>query len=208
MRLAASCASCAFLAFTALMLPARCYAQTAVDPLGLTAGAIVLRGRIVAILPDNSNSTITRIGGHIAVSDSVTPEFDLSYFLTNHIAIEAETGFTHNTLTAEDTALGDVSVGKVWAAPLLLIMQYHLLPYSRWNPYAGVGLSIQPYFGVQPAGGTVHQLAIRSQVGAAFQAGLDYRISDHWYGNLDVKKILINSSSSVNDDELSEQRQT
>jgi outer membrane protein len=199
MRLVVASSACVSLAFAMLIADQPLQAQTMPDPFGLTAGTILLRGRIVGILPDNSNSTITPIGGHIQVTNSVSPEFDLSYFLTNHLAIEGEAGITHNSLTAEDTVYGDIAVGKVWGAPILLLAQYHFLPNSRFNPYAGVGLSIQPYFGAQPAGGTVQQLSVRSQVGAAFQLGVDYQISGRWYGNLDVKKILVNSYATVND---------
>jgi len=176
-----------------------CHAQTAADPFGLTAGTILLRGGIVGILPDNSDSTITRIGGHIAVSDSVTPDFDLSYFVTNHVAIEGIAGVTHNSLTAVDTVLGRIDVGTVWAAPMIALLQYHGLPQSGLNPYAGVGLAVLPYFDAEAAGGLVRQLSVRSEIGAAFQAGVDWHITDHWYGNLDVKKLLVSSYASVND---------
>ncbi len=186
-----------------LALSTAAQAQTAADPFGLTAGTILLRGRVVGILPDNSDTTITEIGGHIDVSDSITPEVDLSYFLTDHIAVEAEAGITHNRLSAEDTALGTVEVGKVWGAPVLAVLQYHLLPRSRWNPYAGVGIAFLSYFDTQPAGGLVQQLSVKSEVGAAFQAGVDVRIDGPWYGNFDVKKLLVSSYARVNDGAIS-----
>jgi outer membrane protein len=145
---------------------------------------------------------ITRIGGYIQVDDSVSPEFDLSYFITDHIAMEGETGVTRNTLTAEDTELGTVPIGKVWSAPVILVMQYHLLPQARFNPYLGAGLAVLPYFGATAAGGPVRQLSVDSEVGAALQAGFDYRITDHWYGNFDLKKLFVASYASVNDGEI------
>jgi len=175
------------------------HAQTDNDPLGLTAGTILVRGRIVGILPQNSGSPVSVIGGHINVSNSVTPEVDVSYFFTDHIAIEAEAGITRNTLTAENTAIGDVGVGRVWSAPVVALLQYHLLPQSRWNPYLGAGVAVLPYFDEQPAGGLVQQLSVQSEVGAAFQAGLDVRIAGRWYGNVDIKKLLISSYASVDD---------
>jgi outer membrane protein len=191
---------CGFLAFTlaACVASAPGHAQSAngADQ-GLTAGAFLLRGRIVGVFPDNGNSTITRIGGYIQVNDSVSPEFDLSYFVTDHIAIEGETGVSHSTLTAEDTQLGNAAIGKVWSAPAVLVAQYHLLPHSRFNPYLGAGIAVLPYFGEQPAGGLVQQLSVRSEVGAALQAGFDYRFADHWYGNVDLKQLFVASYASV-----------
>jgi outer membrane protein len=178
------------------------HAQTVDNTSGLTAGDFLLRGRIVGVFPDNGNSTITRIGGYIQVDDTVSPEFDLSYFITDHLAVEGETGVSHSSLSAEDTRIGSVSIGKVWSAPVLLVLQYHLLPSRRWNPYIGAGLSILPYFDTQPAGGLVQQLSVRSEVGAALQAGIDYRFTDRWYGNFDIKQLFVASYASVNDGEI------
>jgi outer membrane protein len=177
-------------------------AQTAVDPFGLTAGTFLLRGRIVGILPDNHDNSVSVIGGHVEVSNSITPEVDLSYFMTDHLAIEVEAGVTHNRLIAENTVLGDVDVGKVWGAPVLALLQYHVLPRSRWNPYAGVGVAFLHYFDAEPAGGLAQQLSVQSETGAVFQAGLDLELTDRWYGNLDIKKLLVSSHASVNDGEL------
>ena len=179
------------------------HAQATSGPSGLTAGTFLLRGRIVAILPDNSDNTIRPIGGHINVSNSITPELDLSYFLTDHIAIEGEAGFTRNSLTAEATALGKVDVGHVWGAPILVLLQYHLLPRARWNPYAGVGVAFLRYFDPQPAGGLVQQLSVRSETGAVLQGGIDLEITDRWYGNVDIKKLFVSSYASVDDGALS-----
>jgi outer membrane protein len=178
------------------------HAQTASDPFGLTAGTVLLRGRIVGIFPEKSDSTITVIGGHVQVSNSATPEVDVSYFFTDHIAVEAEAGVTHNSLSAEDTALGSIDVGKVWGAPVIALVQYHLLPRSRWNPYAGVGIAFLPYFDAQPAGGLVQELSVKSEVGAAFQAGIDVQITGRWYGNVDFKKLIVGSYASVDDDAI------
>ncbi|HEX3983080.1 MAG TPA: OmpW family outer membrane protein, partial [Acidisoma sp.] len=120
---------------------------------GLVAGTLLLRGRVLGVLPRQGVSTITRIGGHLDTSDSVTPEIDLSYFFTNHIALEGEIGFLHTTLTAEGTQLGTATIGKVSSLPVLLVPQYHFLPLDRFNPYMGAGLAVVPYFNADPAGG-------------------------------------------------------
>jgi outer membrane protein len=199
MRATSSISGCVAFVVALLVAVPRIHAQALDDPGGLTAGSFLLRGRVVGIFPDNGNSTITRIGGYIQVDNSVSPELDLSYFVTDHIAVEGETGVAHNSLTAEDTRIGTISVGKVWSAPVVLVLQYHLLPHSRWNPYLGAGLAVLPYFDAQPGGGLVQQLSVRSEVGAALQAGLDYQLSDRWYGNVDIKKLFVASYASVDD---------
>jgi len=170
---------------------------------GLTAGSFLLRGRVVGVLPKHGGTTIHPIGGYIDNFHSVTPEIDLSYFFTDHLAIEGETGIVHETLTAVGTRLGTVAIGKVSAVPIIVVGQYHFRPYARLNPYLGVGLAITPYFDAEPAGGRIHQLSVSSEVGAAFQMGLDYRLSGPWYANLDVKKLLLSAEASVNNGKIS-----
>jgi outer membrane protein len=95
--------------------------------------------------------------------------------------------------------LGTVAIGKVWGAPVIALAQYHLLPHARGNPYVGVGVAFLSYFDAQPGGGILRQLSVDSEVGAALQLGMDWRISDHWYGNIDAKKLFVSSQASVND---------
>ncbi len=188
----------------ALTLPAAAaVAQTADQSDDLVAGTILLRGRALGVIPKHSSATINLIGGHLRTSDSVAPEVDLSYFFTNHIALEGEIGFEHTTLSAENTRLGTIAIGKVSSVPLFIVPQYHFLPFSRFNPYLGVGLAILPYFNADPAGGLVRQLSVSSEIGAIFRLGFDYRVLGPWYVNFDVKKLILNAHATANDGRLS-----
>ena len=170
------------------------------DSDGFAAGDILVRGRIVGIFPQHGGQPLSRIQGHVAIDNSVSPELDVTYFITDHIAIEGETGITTNSLTAVGTRLGTVDIGKVTSTPILLMLQYHPLPRSRWSPYFGPGIAGLPYFNAQPAGGLVRQLSVTSEVGAVLQAGFDYRITGRWYANFDIKKLFIGSQASIDDD--------
>jgi outer membrane protein len=178
-------------------------AQSANGSDALVAGTILLRGRVVGVLTEHDSLTITRIGGYLNTANSVTPEVDLSYFFTDHIALEGETGLLHTTLTAQNTLLGNIPVGKVSSVPIFLIPQFHFLPFNRINPYIGAGLAAVPYFGADPAGGPTYELNVSSEVGAVFQWGLDYRVTGPWYVNFDVKKVILAAHASVNDGEFS-----
>lgn len=170
---------------------------------GLTAGTLLLRGRVVGVIPEKGATTIKQIGGYFDNSSTVTPEIDLSYFFTDHLAIEGEIGVIHETLTAVGTRLGTVPVGRVSALPIILMGQYHFRPRARLNPYLGIGLAITPYFDAEPAGGLIQQLSVTSKVGAAFQLGVDYRVQGPWYANFDVKKLILSAEASANDGRLS-----
>lgn len=165
---------------------------------GLTAGSFLLRGRVIGVIPHNGGNTIKPIGGYIDKSASVNPEIDLSYFFTDHLAIEGEIGTTHQTLTAQNTRLGTVAIGQVSSVPIILMGQYHFLPHASFNPYLGIGIAITPYYGAEAAGGRIQQLSVTSEVGAAFQMGVDYEVQGPWFANFDVKKLLIAAEASAN----------
>jgi outer membrane protein len=80
--------------------------------------------------------------------------------------------------------------------------QYHFRPRARLNPYLGIGIAITPYYGEEAAGGRIQQLSVSSEVGAAFQIGVDYRVHGPWYGNFDVKKLLLSAQACANDGKL------
>lgn len=182
-----------------LFLPLPSFAQSPAPAQGnLLAGSLLLRGRLIGIIPNHGGTPISPIGGNFDNDDVVTPEIDLSYFFTNHIAVEGETGFFRDKMTAENTAFGTFPVGHVWAAPVILVAQYHILPFARLNPYVGAGLAVVPYFGEQPAGGLVQQLHVDPEVAAVFQAGADLHVSGRWFGNFDVKKLVLDGAASAN----------
>lgn len=185
----------AALAILAGLGPLPSFAQSAE---GLTAGSFLLRGRIIGIVPHNGGNTIKPIGGYIDKSSSVNPEIDLSYFFTDHLAIEGEVGITHQTLTAKNTRLGTVPIGQVSSVPIILMGQYHFLPHASLNPYFGIGVAITPYYGAEAAGGRIQQLSVTSEVGAAFQMGVDYDVQGPWFANFDVKKLILAAEASAN----------
>jgi outer membrane protein len=179
------------------LMTASPFIAQAADDDGLIAGSILLRGRVIGIIPEDSSSSIRPIGGRIHVDPTVSPEVDLSYFLTDHIAIEGEAGVLQSSLSAKNTAFGDVMIGKVWSAPIDLTLQYHLLPHSRFNPYVGAGLNVTSYFGEQAAGGLVQNFSVDTAVGAVLEIGADYRISGPWHANVDVKQLLLGAQAHI-----------
>src|SRR5271165_6497353 len=60
----------------------------ATAPVGKAAGTVMVRVRVIGVIPEDWSSSVSLIGGHVSVSASVAPEVDLSYFFTDHIAAE------------------------------------------------------------------------------------------------------------------------
>jgi outer membrane protein len=164
---------------------------------GKEAGTFMLRMRAIGIIPEDNSGSISKIGGHPTATAQAAPEFDLSYFLTDHIAFELIAATTRHDVKAKGTALGDLDVGSVWALPPTLTVQYHFFPHSAFSPYVGVGLNVTFWYGESPANPPVTHFSVGSGIGPALQAGIDYNITGHWFANVDVKQIFLNTDAHV-----------
>jgi outer membrane protein len=169
-------------------------------PVGKEAGTFMIRARAIGVIPQNSSSSISGIGGTVSTSNSAAPELDFSYFLTDNIAFELIAATTKHDLYANGSALtpGSYHVGSTWVLPPTLLVQYHFMPHERFSPYVGAGLNVSFFYSTEAAGNAVQQLAMTNNVGAAIQAGFDYNITGHWFANFDVKQIFVNTQASIN----------
>lgn len=186
----------AFLAATALgVLSAPAFAVMEDN-----AGRILLRGRAIAVVPDEGAS-IDPIGGTVSIDTATVPELDLSYFFTNNIAVEVIAAVTPHDVTAKDTALGGVDVGSVWLLPPTVTLQYHFTSLPVAKPYVGVGLNYTHFYDADP--GDLARVKYDDSFGPAVQAGVDVPLTGNWVFNVDVKKIWINTTAKFNDGAVS-----
>jgi outer membrane protein len=184
---------------SALAMGGTAFAQTSDPPAGKEANTFMIRGRVIGVIPQNSSSSISVIGGHVETSNTPAPELDLSYFITDNIALELIAATTKHDLYAAGSALpGRYHVGSTWVLPPTLLLQYHFMPRERFSPYVGAGLNVSFFYATQAANNQVTQLAMSSNVGAAIQAGFDYNFAGHWFANFDVKQIFVNTTASIN----------
>jgi outer membrane protein len=178
------------------------FAQSPFDlsapPVGKQAGTIMIRVRAIGVIPLNSSSSISVIGGQVNATAQAAPEADFSYFFTDNIAVELIAATTRHNVSASNTAIGHVDVGSVWALPPTLTLQYHFFPHERFSPYIGAGINATFFYGAHPAGPPVTDVTFSNNVGAAIQAGVDYNIGGHWFANFDVKQIFLNTTASIN----------
>ena len=157
----------------------------------------MIRVRAIGVIPLDSDSSISLIGGRVNTTASPAPEIDFSYFFTGNIAAELIVATTKHTMTATGTAAGTVNVGTTWVLPPTLTLQYHFMPKERFSPYVGAGLNASFFYNPNAAGGTVTRLSVNDSWGPAVQAGFDYNFSGHWFANFDVKQIFLNTAAHV-----------
>ncbi|MBI1263358.1 MAG: outer membrane beta-barrel protein [Alphaproteobacteria bacterium] len=157
----------------------------------------MFRVRALSVMPDEG-AAITPIGGSVDISTSIVPELDITYFLSDHLALELILGVTPHDVKAVDTALGEVDLGNVWLLPPTLTVQYHFNPGEQIRPYAGAGVNFTHFFGSDlPSATPLASIGYDDSVGFALQAGVDYQISERWFVNFDLKKIWINTDVTI-----------
>jgi outer membrane protein len=165
-------------------------------PVGKQAGTLMVRIRAIGVIPED-NSSSTTIGGHVAVSAQPAPEVDFSYFFTDHIAAELIAATTRHTLKAVGTAVGDVDVGSTYVLPPTVTLQYHFAPRQRFSPYVGAGVNASLFYDTHASAPVVTSLKLVDRFGEALQVGFDYNIRGHWFLNVDVKQIFLNTKADA-----------
>ncbi len=156
------------------------------------AGQFLVRLRAVGVLPEDGSSIKTAGGANTGLSTQVDnnyiPELDLSYFITDNIAVEAIAGVTQHHVTANP---GSVNLGDVWLLPPTITAQYHFFTKERISPYIGAGVNYTFLFG--QSGGAAQPMTYSNSFGPAVQAGIDIALTGNWSLNLDVKKLFIST---------------
>ncbi|NPD68568.1 OmpW family protein [Lichenicola cladoniae] len=166
-------------------------------PIGKHAGTFMVRLRAIGVLPENLSSA-TSLGGSVHASNQVAPEVDLSYFLTDHLALELIAASTRHEVSASATVLGHVDVGSTYVLPPTLTLQYHFMPHGRFSPYVGAGLTVAWFYDTSPSRPTVAKVGFETTVGPTVQIGADYNLTGHWFLNVDAKQMFLNTRARIN----------
>ncbi len=151
-----------------------------------------VRGRLVGVIPQESSTV--NIGGKASADNAVTPELDITYFLTDKLGLELIAATSKHTLHYNDTT----KVGSAWILPPTLTLTYHpMRGEGNLSPYIGAGINYSLFYNNKEAAGFNGQ-DMDGGVGFALQAGADYWLNDNWGVNIDVKKIWLNVEADTN----------
>jgi outer membrane protein len=165
---------------------------------GNQAGDVVLGAGLIGVLPSNGGNT--SIGGEPQASDSYTLQLDLSYFFTPNIALNIIAATTRHDVEVRNVPnVGTIDLGRVWALPPTLTLQYYPLPASRFSPYVGAALNYTVFYG---EGGSrsagINKVEIDNAFGYGVNFGFNYEITPAWLFNFDVKRLWLRPDVSVN----------
>ncbi|WP_176559727.1 OmpW/AlkL family protein [Teichococcus rhizosphaerae] len=165
---------------------------------GKQAGDLVVGFGAIGVLPQKGGR-VDAIGGKPEASDTLTPQLDLTYFLTSNLSLNLIAATSRHDVSVQGSALGDVDLGRVWVLPPTLTLQFHPLPAARLSPYVGAGVNYTVFYG-EGGGRTppVSKVDVENSWGWALNAGVDYALTPNWGLNLDVKKLFLRPDVSVN----------
>lgn len=157
---------------------------------GKRAGDVLIGLSAIGVLP-TKGGRVDVIGGTPTASNSATGQLDFTYFFTDMIAVNLIAATTRHEVSVRDSAIGNVSLGHVWALPPTLTVQVHPMPRNRFSPYLGLGVNFTAFYGEggRPSA-PVTNVKIDNAWGMALNFGTDVEIAPNWLANFDVKKIF------------------
>jgi outer membrane protein len=154
------------------------------------AGTLLLRLRAVEIVPDVS-STVS-IGGKVSISDTIIPEADITYFFSEHWAVEAIAGTNKHAIYYN----GTTKLANVWLLPPTVTLQYHFDQIGPFKPYVGAGPNFTIFY--DKSVGPLGKLRSTDNWGFALQLGTDIPLSEdgRYFLNFDVKRLFLSTHAS------------
>ncbi len=139
--------------------------------------------------------------GDLVVDNDVSPTFNISYFLTNHVSTEllAAWPFTHGVDLKTGTPGDDATrVASVDHLPPTLSLNWHFNPEGTFRPYIGAGVNYTMFSSEETRGALAgSELKLDDSVGAAGQVGVDVG-QGNWFFNANVRYIQIESDATLN----------
>lgn len=154
------------------------------------AGDVILRGGPILVVPNTSTDSSTF---NFDVNSNVQLGLTGTYMITDNIGVEllAATPFSH------EIKLGNTLVGKTKHLPPSLYAQYYFLGKdSPARPYVGAGVNYTTFFSEKESLAGVTDLKLKDSWGAAFNAGLDIKMTDNLYFNTAIWYAKIKSKAT------------
>ena len=125
-----------------------------------------------------------------------------TYMMTDNWAIDllAAWPFTHDVRVFSEGTLVDFAETK--QLPPTLSLQYHFMPQSKFQPYAGLGLNYTRFYDTEVSSEVAAQgitVDIDNSTGIAAQLGANVVGDSNWLFNVDVRWIDIEPDATLSD---------
>jgi outer membrane protein len=154
------------------------------------AGTVLLRLRALEIVPDASSKVSA--GGKVSITDTTIPEADITYFFSEHWAVEVIAGTDKHAIYYN----GTTKLANVWLLPPTVTAQYHFDKIGPFQPYIGAGPNFTIFY--NRSTGPLGKLRTTDNWGFALQAGADIPLTEDgsYFFNIDVKRLWLSTNAS------------
>jgi outer membrane protein len=185
-------------------LAAALVAAAIATPAQAEQGDWLVRGRAIMVAPTETSSGVEPAfaDDEVSVSNSFAPEVDISYFVSDHVALELIAATTKHDVGGKGALKPVGELAGSWVLPPTLTLQYHFAPKARVRPYVGAGLNYTLFYsedasdGLEDAIGST-KVELDDSFGYALQAGVDVDLNEKIFLNLDVKYIDIDTEATL-----------
>jgi outer membrane protein len=146
-------------------------------------------------------------GTGAGIDNSDTLGFSAGYFITDHIAAEAELGLPPKfdlEGTGTLTPYGTLGTARQWS-PALLFKYYFRDPAATFRPYAGLGVTYVWFTDAQITNsqfesGVLHgptSVSTDRSWAPVFNLGFNYAITKHWFAGASVSYIPLSVTAHL-----------
>ncbi len=171
---------------------------------GVEQGDFLVRLRGILVSPTETAGPIQPgvPAGSVSVDDSIMPEVDFTYMLSDHVGAELILATTKHDINGTGAVAGLGRVASTWVLPPTLTLQYHFAPKSHVRPYIGAGVNYTVFYSGETSSslnGALGATTIKldDSFGYALQAGIDIDIGDNMFLNADVKYIDMDTTARL-----------
>lgn len=181
-------------------------ASAALTPPALAKqGDFLVRARAIMVAPNERSSGITPTfpAEKVGINNSIMPEVDFTYMVSDHIGAELILATTKHDASGRTGTTGAIGkLASTWVLPPTLTLQYHFAPNAAIRPYVGAGVNYTIFYsekaskGLEAAVGDTG-VRMKSSFGYAVQAGVDVPLSERIFLNLDLKYIDMDTTARL-----------
>lgn len=181
-------------------------AGIATTPAMAEAGDTFIRVRGIVVAPNEDSTGITPAfpAETVSVDNAVAPEVDFTHMLTNNVGVELIAATTKHSVSGTTGTTGGIGkLASTWVLPPTVTLQYHFAPEADVRPYVGAGVNWTLFYkekasnGLEAAVGQT-DVNLSSSFGWAAQAGVDIKLNEKMFLNLDLKYIDMNTKARLN----------
>lgn len=180
-------------------------AGMAATPAMAEAGDTFIRVRGIVVAPNEDSTGITPAfpAETVSVDNAVAPEVDFTHMLTNNVGVELIAATTKHSVSGTTGTTGGIGkLASTWVLPPTVTLQYHFAPEADVRPYVGAGVNWTLFYkekasnGLEAAVGQT-DVNLSSSFGWAAQAGVDIKLNEKMFLNLDLKYIDMNTKARL-----------